>query len=241
MDAASSSSLLAHLSAIPDPRSRHGRQHSLSAVLAMVCCAMMCGARSYSAIAQWAANQDIRLIHRLGFTRTPPKLGGVRKVLMAIDPDAFETALSRWAEGLLGPLPTSGERSLQAYAIDGKTSCGSFDGLKKPIHLLSMVAHATGITVTQATVPQGVSDKTNEHKTAMKLLERVALEGRVITGDAIFCQRDLSQQIVSAGGHYFWYVKENQPTLLADIQVAFAPSEEGAFSPAARSNFTERP
>ena len=99
MDAASSSSLLAHLSAIPDPRSRHGRQHSLSAVLAMVCCAIMCGARSYSAIAQWAANQDIRLIHRLGFTRTPPKLGGVRKVLMAIDPDAFETALSRWAEG----------------------------------------------------------------------------------------------------------------------------------------------
>ena len=86
---------------VPDPRSRHGRQHPLSAILALVCCAIMCGARSYAAIAQWAQDQDIALMHRLGFTRKPPKMGGIRKVLIALNPKAFEDALTRWAETLL--------------------------------------------------------------------------------------------------------------------------------------------
>jgi hypothetical protein len=236
MDVASPSSLLSFLARVPDPRSRHGRRHSLSAVLGMVCCAVMGGARSYSAIAQWGADQDIRFMHRLGFTRTLPKSGGIRKVLMALDPVALEAALTRWAESVLGsPLESEGG-DLQACAIDGKTARGSFDGLKKAVHLLSLVAHATGLTVAQTEVPQGGSDKTNEHKTAIKLLEGLALEGRVITGDAMFCQRDLSERIVAAGGHYFWFVKENQPTLLEDIKAAFAPPEEGAFSPSAARN-----
>jgi hypothetical protein len=60
----------------------------------------MCGARSYAAIAQWGHDQDIALMHQLGFTRKPPKLDGIRKVLIALNSDAFENALSRWAESL---------------------------------------------------------------------------------------------------------------------------------------------
>jgi predicted transposase YbfD/YdcC len=67
-------------------------------------------------------------------------------------------------------------------------------------------------------------------------LEELVLEGRPITGDAIFCQRDLSRQVLDAKGHYLWFVKENQPTLLADIRAAFAPSTEGAFSPSAAAD-----
>ena len=83
MEAQSAGDLFSFLAAVPDPRSRHGRQHSLSAILALVCCAIMCGAKSYSAIAQWARDQDIGLMHRLGFTRRPPKMDGIRKVLIA--------------------------------------------------------------------------------------------------------------------------------------------------------------
>ena len=83
----------------------------------------------------------------------------------------------------------------------------------------------------QTRVRNGGQDKTNEHKTALRLLRGVVLEGRLITGDAIFCQRDLSQQVIEAHGHYLWFVKENQPTLLDDIQAAFAASVEAAFSP----------
>jgi hypothetical protein len=231
MEAQSAGSLLSFLAAVPDPRSRHGRQHPLSAILALVCCAIMCGAKSYTAVAQWAQDQDIGLMHRLGFTRKPPKMGGIRKVLIALNPKAFEDALNRWAESLLGQSVSSGLLPPDAFALDGKTARGSFDGLEKAVHLLSLVAHKSGLTLAQTQVPNGGENKTNEHKTALRLLRAIVLEGRLVTGDAMFCQRDLSQQIIDAHGHYLWFVKDNQPTLLNDIKAAFAASVEAAFSP----------
>jgi len=68
----------------------------------------------------------------------------------------------------------------------------------------------------------------------------VDLTRRVVTGDAMFCQRDLSQQVIDAGGHYFWFVKDNQPTLLRDIEAAFAPSADEAFSPSAAAVVGQR-
>ena len=231
MEAQRAASLLFFLADVPDPRSRHGRQHSLSAILGLVCCAVMCGAKSYTAIGQWAQDQDIGLMHRLGFTRKPPKMGGIRKVLIALDPKAFEDALSRWAKSLLS-LPVSSELlPPEAFALDGKTARGSFDGLDKAVHLLSLVAHESGLTLAQKQVPNGGENKTNEHKTALQLLRDIVLQGRLVTGDAMFCQRDLSQQIIDAHGHYLWFVKDNQPTLLNDIKSAFAVSAEAAFSP----------
>jgi hypothetical protein len=107
MDASPTLGLLHFLNEIPDPRSRHGRQHPLSAVLALACCAILCGARGYAAIGQWAHDHDIGLMHRLGFTRRPPTSGGIRKVLMAVGPAALEAALTRWAEALLGRTPVA--------------------------------------------------------------------------------------------------------------------------------------
>ena len=59
MAAFTAGSLLSFLATVPDPRSRHGRRHPLSAILAVVCCAIMCGAKSYAAIGQWAQDQDM--------------------------------------------------------------------------------------------------------------------------------------------------------------------------------------
>jgi hypothetical protein len=233
MEAVGPKGLLSFLAQIPDHRSRHGRQHTLSAILGLVCCAILCGARGYAAIAQWAHDQDITLMHRLGFNRTPPKMDGIRKVLIALDVKAFEAALSRWAEAVLGR-PAAGEATPpQALALDGKTVRGSFDGLKKAVHLLSLMAHESGLTVAQAAVPNGAEEKTNEHKAALRLLEGLVLKGRLITGDAMFCQRDFCQQIIDAGGDYLVFVKENQPTLCNDIATAFTPGSDGAFSPSA--------
>jgi hypothetical protein len=233
METFAAESLLSFLAQVPDPRSRHGRQHPLSAILAVACCAIMCGARGYAAIGQWAQDQDIALMHRLGFTRRPPKAGGIRTVLIAVDVKALEHALTQWSEGLLAR-PIAAEPSpVQAYALDGKSARGSFDGLHKAVHLLSLVAHESGLTLAQAAVPNGGAEKTNEHKAALRLLEGLVLRGRLITGDAIFCQRDFCQQVIDAGGDYLVFVKDNQPTLLHDIQTAFAPAAEGAFSPSA--------
>jgi hypothetical protein len=236
MEASIGRGLLSCLAEIPDPRSRHGRQHPLSAILGLVCCAILCGARSYSAIAQWAQDHDIALMHRLGFTRTPPKMGGIRKVLIALDVEAFEAVLTRWAETLLGRPVATKTSSPEALALDGKSVRGSFDGLEKAVHLLSLVAHDSGLTLAQAAVPNGGENKTNEHKASLGLLKGMVLEGRLVTGDAMFCHRDFCQAIIDAGGDYLVFVKENQPTLLHDIKAGLAPSTEGAFSPAAATN-----
>lgn len=236
METFAAESLLSFLAQVPDPRSRHGRQHPLSAILAVACCAIMCGARGYTAIGQWAQDQDIALMHRLGFTRRPPKAGGIRKVLIAVDVKALEHALTQWSETLLARPIAAEPPPVQAYALDGKSARGSFDGLQKAVHLLSLMAHESGLTLAQAAVPNGGAEKTNEHKAALRLLEGLVLHGRLITGDAIFCQRDFCQQVIDAGGDYLVFVKDNQPTLLHDIQVAFAPAAEGAFSPSAATD-----
>lgn len=228
MDASLGVSLLSFLAEVPDPRSRYGRRHPLTAILALVCCALMSGAKSYAAIGQWAEDQDIAVMHRLGFTRKPPTSGGIRKVLIALDKARFEDALTRWAEARRGQ-PVA---PLEALALDGKSVRGSFDGMEKAVHLLSLMAHDSGLTLAQTAVPNGAEEKTNEHKAAIPLLKGIDLQGRVVTGDAMFCQRDLSQQVLDAKGHFFWFVKDNQPTLFRDIEAAFAPSV-GAFSPSA--------
>lgn len=233
MEAHATGDLLTFLATVPDPRSRHGRRHPLPALLAAVCLALLCGARSYAAIAQWAADQDLAAMHRLGFTRRPPKLGGFRKLLMALDVATFEAALSRWAEALLGRPVAADAAPPEAFALDGKSARGSGDGLEKAVHLLSLVAHESGLTLAQAAVPNGGADKTDEHKAALRLLEGLVLRGRLITGDAIFCQRDFCQQVLDAGGDYLVFVKGNQPTLSHDIEAAFAPETTGAFSPSA--------
>jgi predicted transposase YbfD/YdcC len=92
--------------------------------------------------------------------------------------------------------------------------------------LLAAVDHKTGCVLRQCRVDQ----KTNEHKAALELLKAMVLEGRVIVGDAMFCQRDLCKQIVEDGGDYFFPVKENQPTLLREIQLELAANEAAPLS-----------
>ena len=129
MEAPPAGSLLSFLATIPDPRSRHGRQHPLSAVLALVCCAMMCGAKSYTAIAQWAHDQDIGLMHRLGFTRRPPKMGGIRKILIALDLKAFEGGAEPVGRIVAGPADL--EWSVATTSLRARWQGGSWQ-LRRP-------------------------------------------------------------------------------------------------------------
>jgi hypothetical protein len=160
----------------------------------------------------------------MGFTRRPPKKDGFRDLLMKLDPQVLEAVLTRWITEEL-KLPADQE-TLQAVAFDGKTLCGTLRDFSPAVHLLAAVDHQTGCVLSQVSVDA----KTNEHKAALDLLKTLVWEGRVVTGDAIFCQRDLCEEIVDSGGDYFFQVKENQPNLLRDIQHEFA-AREAAFSP----------
>src|SRR5262249_60635707 len=107
---------------------------------------------------------------------------------------AVEGALNRGAEAILGRPGAASGSPPEAFALDGKSARGSFDGLEKAVHLLSLVAHESGLTLAQAAVPNGGRDKTNEHKAALRLLEGLVLQGRPVTGGAAFLQREFLQQ-----------------------------------------------
>lgn len=213
-------SLLAVLAEVPDPRHRAGRRHPLVALLAHACGAILCGCRGHAAIAQWGRDQPIALMRGLGYRRRPPAYGTFRGLFTRLDAAAFEAAIARWVAPLLAAGPTGG---LRAVALDGKAARGSRVADTPAVHLLAALGQQTGCVSAQARVPA----ETNEHKAALALLKGRVLEGRVITGDAAFCQRDRCRQVVADGGHYLIKVDDNQPALRADIEAAFGP----AFSP----------
>src|SRR5215510_3010165 len=209
--------LIEVLAEIPDFRSNYGRRHPLGAILALACSAMLCGYRSYTAIAEWGRHYGAHLVQALGFTHRSPCAATLHTVLRRVDREALEAQLGAWAETLLGeaPRPAAGE---DAIAIDGKTLRGSQKQGAPGAHLLSALAHRVGLTLAQ----QAVDDKTNEIPVALELLRHIVLEGRIVTMDALLTQRQIAQHIVAARGDYVMVVKENQPQLLEDIQNVFA-------------------
>lgn len=152
----------------------------------------------------------------MAYTRRPPQQDCFRDLLIKLDPQALESALRSWlAEDLQLPID---DKSLSAISIDGKVLCATLRAFAPAVHLLAAVDHRTGNVLSQCRV----SDKTNEHKAALELLKTLCVQGRVIVGDAIFCQRDLCQQIIDSGGDYLFAVKENQLGLLREIELEFA-------------------
>jgi hypothetical protein len=142
---------------IPDFRSTRGKRHTLAAILALTCSAMLCGSRSYTAIADWGRNYGARLMRALGFTRQPPCAATLHTVLRRVDREEVEAKLGAWAEGLLSGTPTPQDIA-EGIAIDGKTLRGSQKQGAPGAHLLSALAHRLGVTLAQ----QAVADKTNE-------------------------------------------------------------------------------
>lgn len=223
MQPANSCDLFSFLEQVTDPRGRQGLRHPITAMLATIICATLCGARGFKPIAQWIRSQEPSTWHWLGFKRTPPCANSFSDLLKLIDPVEFERIILRWADSLDG-IEIDNE-SLQAVSIDGKVLCGTLQDHQRAVHLLAAFDHQTGYVLSQTVV----DPKTNEAKTALLLLKTLVLKGKVIVGDAMFCQREVCKEILDSGGDYFFVVKENQPTLLKNIQLAFANTE--GFSP----------
>jgi hypothetical protein len=218
-------SLYSVLAKIPDPRKSRGKVYSLASILTLLSTAMLCGCRSLAAVVQWGHDYN-HLVPLLGFARKTsdgaryrtPCAGELCTVLAALPAATFEAALTRWilSQGV-EDLP---ERIL---ALDGKALRGAQGHMLPGVHLLAAYCRDVEAVVAQLAVP----GTTNEHKTALDLLKLIPLKGTLITGDAAFTQRDLCAAVVRGGGDYFLTVKDNQPTLEADIRAAFGP----AFSP----------
>lgn len=207
--------LIELFSAIPDFRQAQGKRHPLPAILALAAAAMLCGYRSYSAIAEWGRNYGQALATALGFTNgKTPCAATLHTVFRNLDKQRFETQLGAWAEAVLSATPTA---ELEAEAIDGKSLRSSQKQGAPGAHLLSAVSHRLGLTLGQRAVP----DSTNEISAARELLSGLIIKGRVITMDALLTQRKLAEAILARGGHYVMMAKDNQPQLRKWIKALF--------------------
>jgi hypothetical protein len=183
------------LASVPDFRRLQGQRHPLRAVLGLAVAATLCGYRSYGAIAQWGRLYGGDLAQALGFRHPQtPSVGTFHTIFRHLDRDAFEAALTRWVEQCLAVL-TPGEGTLEPLAVDGKSLRGSRKQGAINVHLLSVLSQRLGLTLAQ----EAVDDKTNEIPAAQELLAGLVLEGRVLTMDALLCQREIARTIRQKG------------------------------------------
>lgn len=200
--------LMEEIQEVRDPRKARGIRHASAVVLGIAVCAVICGARSYRAIGDWAKALRIRDLRRFGSRRNKaPSEPTIRRMLQAVDAEEFDARIGKW---LVSKQILPGT----ALAMDGKTLRGSNDGEQLPVHLLSAVIHKEGIVVAQ----QRVDEKTNEITQVEPLFDKLNIEHTVVTADALLTQRKIAEYLVTEkDSDYVFTVKGNQPTLRDDI------------------------
>jgi predicted transposase YbfD/YdcC len=201
--------LLGVLARVADPRRRRGVRHRLAVILGLALCAVVAGARSFTAIAEWAADADGQTLRVLGVTGRVPSESTFRRTLQRLDADAFDDLAGAWAQQAAMP----GPKERRVIAVDGKTLRGSASGGDPGDHLLSALDHAHGAVLGQVEV----GAKTNEIPMFPVLLDRIDITGAVITADAMHAQRGHATYLAGRGAHYLLTVKRNQPGLFAQL------------------------
>jgi predicted transposase YbfD/YdcC len=221
--------LLPFLKAVPDPRKARGKIYPWELLLVGVCGALLSGQLNGSAMAEWVIAHALEIAAFLGIPlRRIPSASTVRRTVRNVDVEALERVMAEHNQALDNKDQASGSvagvdgQPLRGQAIDGKELRGASAHGEK-VHLLAVARHGSGATLAQ----QEVGEKTNEIPVVPEMLAERDLKGTVITLDALNTQRTTAQLIIRQGGDYLMVVKENQPTLYADIETYF----QGTFLP----------
>jgi predicted transposase YbfD/YdcC len=213
--------LAACLNKLTDTRDKRGKIYPLGMLLTMIILAKLAGEDKPSGIAEW-----IRLRRDAFVTifnckhQRMPCLNIIRGVLQeVISIEELEKLLGNYL------YKTYGGQQSRLVTMDGKTMRGTIPkGCRQGIHLMAAYLPEEGVVLRQVVV----DSKENEISAAPQLVEALDLKNRVICGDAMQTQRQLSVKILAKGGDYLWFLKENQATLLADAQRFFEPPQRCA-------------
>jgi predicted transposase YbfD/YdcC len=201
-------SIGSHFESLSDPRHTRNRKHRLVDVVVIAVCGLVCGCDGPTAIHRWAANRLDWLKQFLTLTNGIPSRDCIRRLLMALQPDAFQKCFRDW---ITNAIETGEGGPARLVAIDGKTCRRSHDaghGLG-PLHIVSAWASEEGIALGQV----ATEEKSNEITAIPLLLKQISLAGTVVTIDAMGCQKDIARDIVAGGGDFVIAVKDNQPKL----------------------------
>jgi len=211
--------LLDHLAQIKDTRQAWKVAYPLREVLFLVVCGTIASGDDYEDIVDWGKAHLSFLRGFAEFHFGIPCADWLRTVMNRIDPDLFRDCFTSW-------VAECWPDKLDLVAIDGKTSRRSHNRKTghKALHLVSAFATNSRLVLGQ----EAVFEKSNEITAIPALVERLDLEGALVSIDAMGCNPAIAQSILDAGADYLLAVKDNQPTLHADIESYFAtaPPEE---------------
>jgi hypothetical protein len=208
----------------------------------------LCGQRGLKQTVKWLQLHGVEMWHLLGFRRKPPVRQTYANLLTVIDSELLERVLlefvgkmtcvpSELADSIQPAGMKSGVASrqgisnqqaiadLNAEVWDGKTLRGTRDNERRAEQVLVRIRAALGTVLSSVRIPRN----TNESKTALAMVQSLVLKGKLIVGDAAYCQQEICQEIIDSGGDYLVTVKGNQPQLLRDIELAFVNPQ--SFSP----------
>jgi predicted transposase YbfD/YdcC len=217
-------SAYAHFERVKDRRKARGRQYPLAVVLTLALLAKMSGENTPAGVAEWVRHRAEWLCDNLGLRRRIVKKTGQIKMpcagsysrIMSRAMDADE--LEQVSKEFFGAQPATA--TAIEICIDGKKIRGTITADKpNGDYLLAAYMPGAGVVLIQVVIQAGEGELT----LAPHILKVLDLQGKVVTGDALFAQRNLSLQIVEAGGDYAWKVKGNQSTLESDIARVFEP------------------
>jgi predicted transposase YbfD/YdcC len=209
-------------------RKARGKRYGLAPVLTLSVLAKLGGEDEPEGMADWVKHRAKELWASLGMKRqSMPQAVTYRRIVgQAIDIGQLEQVLGAFFKGC--------QVQAEQLAMDGKTLRGTIEtGQTRGVHLLAVYAVNAGVVLNQV----NVRSKENDISAAPNVLAGVEVNGKVVTGDAMFTQRAISSQIVEAGGHYLWKVKDNQPSLRAAIERLFGPEKVPLGSAPLRTDF----
>lgn len=199
---------------ISDPRSPRHKRHDLSELLTVAVCAVLSGVDDFVDIELWG---QAKIEWLRGFMKLEHGIAShdtVGRVFGMIAPEEFEAAFRRWV-GMVVPALAQDT----VVAIDGKTSRRSGSKANaggSPLHMVSAFAADMGVVLGQT----ATAEKSNEMSAIPELLTKLALEGCVVTIDAVGTQTKIARTIRERGAHYVLCVKDNHPKLLDSIMFA---------------------
>jgi predicted transposase YbfD/YdcC len=214
------SSILKHFSSLSDPR-RDNSRHKLIDIIAIAICGVIANADSFEHIAEFGRAKYEWLRGFLELPHGIPSSDTFERVFARIDPVEFKACFMEWIQ-VISQL-TRGE----IIAVDGKTLRRSHDRSngKAAIHMVSAWACANGLVLGQIKT----EEKSNEITAIPRLLKMLAIEGCIVTIDAMGCQKDIAETIVNRDADYVFSLKGNQSSLHHGVKLFFEDQKEHGF------------
>lgn len=203
-----SSSLVTHLSQVPDPRINRRKDHDLVDVLVIAVCTLLCAGESFNDMEDFGKAKYDWFRTFLGLRNGIPSHDTFNRVFAAIDPKQFLDCFLRWTQSLRQAVHQ------EIVALDGKALRRALNQDQSAKYVVSAWAESNGLVLGQLKV----ADKSNEITAVPELLRVLELSGCIVTIDAMGCQKKIAKEIMEADADYVLALKGNQETVHQEVK-----------------------